>query len=125
MKEGWKMSEQKKQAKTGLSFVWGVVTGAVVGGVSALLFAPKKGSELRSDIKDGTSKAVEASSQALQTVTQKTTEVAKVVENKASELVDDAKQVLLKLVKKEEVVEQIQAEEIVQATEVQEEAVHA
>lgn len=119
------MSEQAKKAKTGLSFVWGVFTGAVVGGVSALLFAPKKGSELRGDIKDSTAKAVEASSQALQTVTQKTTEVVKVVETKATELVDDAKQAFQKLVKKEDAVEQIQAEEKVQATEVQEEAVHA
>lgn len=129
--EGCKMSEETKKAKSGsgLGFLWGVLTGAIVGGVTGLLFAPKKGSELREDIKEGTAKAVEVSSQALQTVQQKTAQVAKVVETKATELVDEAKQTIQKYMKKEEVrqiiVHEEQPVEKVQAIEEQEEVLHA
>ena len=42
------MFREEKKPK---SFVSGLVTGSVIGGIAALLFAPKSGKELRADIK--------------------------------------------------------------------------
>lgn len=97
------MAKENKNAKSGISFIWGVATGVIVGGVSALLFAPKKGSELREDIKEGTSKVVEASTQTLQAVSSKAVEVGKAVEAKAVKLVNGAKQTVQSFSNKEEV----------------------
>lgn len=46
----------KKDTK---SLLWGILAGSVVGSVTALLFAPKPGKELRQDIVDGTNGAID------------------------------------------------------------------
>lgn len=46
----------KKDTK---GLLWGILAGSVVGSVTALLFAPKPGKELRKDIADGTTGAIE------------------------------------------------------------------
>ncbi|ULO05743.1 YtxH domain-containing protein [Paenibacillus sp. 19GGS1-52] len=46
----------KKDTK---SLLWGAVVGSVVGSVTALLFAPKPGKELRKDIAEGTASTLE------------------------------------------------------------------
>lgn len=46
----------KKDTK---SLLWGIFAGSVVGSVTALLFAPKPGKELRQDIADGTTSAID------------------------------------------------------------------
>ncbi|WP_223070541.1 YtxH domain-containing protein [Paenibacillus caui] len=45
--------------KPSKSFLWGTVIGAVAGSVTALLFAPKPGKELRKDIAEGARTAAE------------------------------------------------------------------
>ncbi|SES98734.1 YtxH domain-containing protein [Paenibacillus sp. NFR01] len=46
----------KKDTK---SLLWGLIAGSVAGSVTALLFAPKPGKELRQDIKEGTAGAID------------------------------------------------------------------
>lgn len=46
----------KKDTK---SLLWGAIVGSVVGSVTALLFAPKPGKELRKDIAEGTASTLE------------------------------------------------------------------
>ncbi|WP_052380371.1 YtxH domain-containing protein [Paenibacillus camerounensis] len=67
----------KKDTK---SLLWGILAGSVVGSVTALLFAPKPGKELRQDIADGTTAAVD-----------KVTDIAGAAGEKSSELYGKAK----------------------------------
>lgn len=61
--------------KKGKDLLIGAVVGTVLGAVTALLFAPKSGRELRADIADG-----------VQTVAEKTTQVAGTVADKSKQL---------------------------------------
>ncbi|MBW4085011.1 YtxH domain-containing protein [Paenibacillus sp. S150] len=67
----------KKDTK---SLLWGILAGSVVGSVTALLFAPKPGKELRKDIADGTTEAID-----------KVTEIAGAANEKSTELYSKAK----------------------------------
>ena len=60
-----------------IGFGIGLLTGAVIGGVIALLYAPKTGKETRQMIKDKTTEVVDA-------VKGKATEVMDAVKEKAS-----------------------------------------
>ncbi len=68
-----------------VGFGIGLLTGAVIGGVIALLYAPKTGKETRQLIKDKTTEVVD-------TVKDKTTEVVDAVKEKTSEVVDTVKE---------------------------------
>ncbi|WP_052339925.1 YtxH domain-containing protein [Gorillibacterium massiliense] len=74
-----KRSDRMAKVK-GKDFAVGAVVGGVLGAVTALLFAPKPGKELRSDISNQVHGAVE-----------KTQELAKTVGSHTSEWVDKAK----------------------------------
>jgi len=63
-----------------IGFGIGLLTGAVIGGVIALLYAPKTGKETRQMIKDKASSVVDA-------VRGKTTEVADEVKEKTTAVV--------------------------------------
>jgi gas vesicle protein len=67
-----------------VGFSIGLLSGAVIGGVIALLFAPKSGKETRQIIKDKAVGIVDA-------VKEKTTEVADEVKDKTTEVVDAVK----------------------------------
>lgn len=62
----------KKDTK---SLFWGVLAGSVVGSVTALLFAPKPGKELRKDIAEGTAEAVDKVQTIAGQASEKTTEI--------------------------------------------------
>lgn len=66
--------------ENGKSLLWGVVVGGLIGSVSALLFAPKSGKELRGDIAAGTRQ-----------VTDKTQELAARVGEQGSQLIERVK----------------------------------
>ncbi|TCZ74240.1 YtxH domain-containing protein [Paenibacillus albiflavus] len=68
----------KQTAKT---FMIGSVVGGVIGAVTALLFAPKPGRELRADIAEG-----------YHTVSEKTQEIAKSIGSHTSEFISRAKE---------------------------------
>lgn len=76
----------------GVAFIVGAVAGSVVGSVTALLFAPKSGKELRGDIKAGTEKVIEASSEAIDHVSETVYEVSKKLEDGTVKAVQSAKQ---------------------------------
>ncbi|MNO18882.1 YtxH-like protein [compost metagenome] len=67
----------KKDTK---SLLWGILAGSVVGSVTALLFAPKPGKELRKDIVEGTTEAAH-----------KVQELAGAASDKSTELYSKAK----------------------------------
>jgi gas vesicle protein len=62
----------------GIGFGIGLLTGAVIGGVIALLYAPKSGQETRKVIKD-------IATEVLDTAKEKTSEVVDTVKEEASE----------------------------------------
>jgi gas vesicle protein len=74
----------KKDTK---SLLWGVLAGSVVGTVTALLFAPKPGKELRKDIAEGTTGAID-----------KVQEIAGQAGEKTSELYGKAKEAVVSVV---------------------------
>lgn len=67
--------------KDNKSLLWGILAGSVVGSVTALLFAPKPGKELRKDIADGTTEAID-----------KVQEIALQASDKSTELYSKAKE---------------------------------
>ncbi|MBD0381191.1 YtxH domain-containing protein [Paenibacillus sedimenti] len=81
------MSNQRK----GKDLLIGAIVGGVLGAATALLFAPKSGRELRSDIAEQAQAVSEKTVQIANTVSQKTQEVAKSVSTHTSELVGKAK----------------------------------
>ncbi|MEW9698439.1 YtxH domain-containing protein [Paenibacillus sp. SI8] len=81
------MSNQTK----GKDLLIGAIIGGVLGAATALLFAPKSGRELRSDIAEGAQAVSDKTLQIAGAVTQKTQDVAKTVSTQTSELVGKAK----------------------------------
>lgn len=61
--------------KDNKSLLWGVLAGSIVGSVTALLFAPKPGKELRKDIAEGTTEAVDKVQVIAGQAGEKTTEI--------------------------------------------------
>ena len=68
------------------------LVGAGVGAVLALLFAPKSGEELRSDIADATRKGIDKSKEAAQQLGAKATEYYDAGRQKAGEFYDTARE---------------------------------
>ncbi|AQR78029.1 YtxH domain-containing protein [Paenibacillus larvae] len=69
----------------------GVVAGSVLGAITALLFAPKPGKELRADIKQQAQQVGEKTAQFAGAVAEKTQEVAGTVSTTTTEWVGKAK----------------------------------
>jgi gas vesicle protein len=81
------MSNEKK----GKDLLIGAFVGGLLGAATALLFAPKSGRELRSDIAEHAQAVSDKTVQMASTVSQKTQDVAKTVSITTSELVGKAK----------------------------------
>jgi len=80
----------------GKSFALGAFLGGVVGGVAALLFAPKAGKHLRKDITDKYCEVSEKAQCLMEDVCDQTQELVE----KAKNLADDAKDCASKFMKK-------------------------
>ena len=65
-------------------FVLGVIFGATVSAIAALLFAPKSGKELRKDLGETTSKTLESTDEYLDLAREKGTKVIHGIEDAAS-----------------------------------------
>src|ERR1044072_6223795 len=68
------------------------LVGAGIGAVLALLFAPKSGEELRSDIADATRKGIDRSKEAAQQIGAKAGEYYDTTRQKPGELYDTARE---------------------------------
>ncbi|SFE97126.1 Gas vesicle protein [Paenibacillus catalpae] len=77
-----------KQTK---GFLFGAIAGGIIGSVTALLFAPKAGRELRQDISEGARKVQEQTVRAAEQVSDTTVRFAKQIGNQATELADTAR----------------------------------
>ena len=67
------------------SFIIGTLVGGIVGSVTALLFAPKAGEELRTDIADQYNAVVDKTKDLTLNVSQKTSDIAKEVGTTATD----------------------------------------
>lgn len=79
------------KSTSGKGFLLGALTGAVVGSITALLFAPKPGKELRQDIADGAHKVGDTTARLAHQVGETTGRLAKQVGGGASDVADRAK----------------------------------
>ncbi|GMK39666.1 hypothetical protein PCCS19_27200 [Paenibacillus sp. CCS19] len=79
------------KSTSGKGFLLGALTGAVVGSITALLFAPKPGKELRQDIAEGAQKVGDTTVRLANQVGETTGRLAKQVGGGASEVADRAK----------------------------------
>lgn len=76
-------------SKNAKGWIWGAAIGAVVGSVTALLFAPKPGRELRKDIADGARQVGEKTQQVAEKVGEQSAELASRVKETAGGLVSE------------------------------------
>ena len=74
----------------------GVIVGVAIGGVLGLLFAPKSGAELRSDIKDKTEGAIEKLNEASNELVTRAKELAERTRDGLSSSVEAGKDAYLK-----------------------------
>lgn len=79
----------KKDTK---SLLWGALVGSVVGSVTALLFAPKPGKELRKDIAEGTTVAVDKVQEIAGATGEKTTELYSKAKDAVGSVVTEVKE---------------------------------
>ncbi|GAA3401344.1 YtxH domain-containing protein [Paenibacillus hodogayensis] len=84
------MSEHQGRGK---DFILGAIVGGVLGAVTALLFAPKSGKELRADISTQAHVISEKTQELAETVNTKTHVLAKQVSEHTGEWVQKAKEV--------------------------------
>ncbi|MFB9327310.1 YtxH domain-containing protein [Paenibacillus aurantiacus] len=78
--------------KANKGFLYGLLAGGVVGSVTALLFAPKSGRELRKDIADGAQQVGEQTVRIAGQVGESTTRLAKQVASGGAAIADKAKE---------------------------------
>ena len=84
------MAEEKSGLATGL-FI-GFLAGGIAGAIAALLYAPKSGKELRSDIKRRAGDIAEDASEYVKTTRSKTIDLINEGKTRSDQLVSDAKQ---------------------------------
>ncbi len=75
----------------GKGLLIGFLTGSAIGAIIALLYAPKSGNELRSDIKEKTDEFLDDAQEYLSNAKQKATEIINEGKKKSERLVSDAK----------------------------------
>ncbi|MEC0089175.1 YtxH domain-containing protein [Paenibacillus macquariensis] len=70
-------------------FLWGAVVGGVIGSVTALLFAPKQGAELRKDIADKSRQVGSKTQELVSAAGEQSANIYGIVKTKANDIVQD------------------------------------
>ncbi|MZQ85120.1 YtxH domain-containing protein [Paenibacillus sp. 5J-6] len=114
--------------KKGKDLLIGAIVGGLLGAATALLFAPKSGRELRTDIADNAKAVSDKTVQLANSVTQKTQEVAKSVSTTTSDFVGKAKDTATNVVDtvrswKESKIDNVELQDDVEASEAAEDLV--
>ncbi|WP_055105227.1 YtxH domain-containing protein [Paenibacillus ihumii] len=78
--------EMDCSVQSGSTFTKGLIIGALLGAAAALLYAPKPGRELRSDLSEKLSAATDKSKEVAAVVGEKATDLAKNVTEKTTDL---------------------------------------
>ncbi|WP_248924805.1 YtxH domain-containing protein [Paenibacillus hamazuiensis] len=81
----------------GKDLLIGAVVGGVLGAVTALLFAPKSGRELRADIAEQYHNVSEKTQEIAGQIAEKSKEIAKTVSEQSTEIVGKTKEAALQL----------------------------
>ncbi|MFD3257991.1 YtxH domain-containing protein [Paenibacillus lentus] len=76
-------------SKGNKGWIWGAAIGTIVGSVTALLFAPKPGKELRKDIADGARQVGEKTGEIATKVGEQSAHLAEKVKETAGSLIQD------------------------------------
>lgn len=76
-------------SKGNKGWIWGAAIGTIVGSVTALLFAPKPGKELRKDIADGARQVGEKTGEIAGKVTEQSVHLAEIVKETAGNIIHD------------------------------------
>ena len=88
------MADHKVNAK---NFLFGAAVGGLIGAVAALLFAPKSGKELRTDISEHAAAAAEKTKKIAEDVSQHTQKITQNVSEHTQEWLDKAKHTVVQL----------------------------
>ncbi|MFD0713917.1 YtxH domain-containing protein [Paenibacillus sp. GCM10027626] len=78
-------------AKQTKSFLYGMLAGSIIGSVTALLFAPKPGKELRKDIAEGAQQIGEQTAKIAGQVGEKTSKIARQIGTGATQIAGKAR----------------------------------
>jgi len=82
------MLESERKVKSYLS---GILTGGILGGLTALLFAPKSGKELRRDISDKKDEILNDTNDLIENAKEKAAKIISDAKKYGEELIADAK----------------------------------
>lgn len=83
------MSENNMNGK---DFLLGVVVGGIIGAATALLLAPKSGSELRADLRETAGTVTARTQELAYQIGERSQQIARTVGNQTTELVGKAKE---------------------------------
>ena len=88
LKEKLKMEQRTSSAK---GFVLGLIAGGAIGSITALLYAPKSGRELRKDIGNKSREVIKETGEYVDSAKTKAGEIIAESRQKAESLINDAK----------------------------------
>ena len=71
------------------SFLWGALVGSLLGSITALLLAPKQGSELRKDIVDTTRQVSNKTQELVSAASEQGANIYGIVKGKATDIAQD------------------------------------